>query len=95
MNLEIKIPQKFKKVPRFFLVALTERPIWCLLILIILLFSYLAYLFYFSILAAPPPILEKKMEVKVEIYQQVMSRLNQREINLQQGIEKEYPNIFK
>lgn len=96
MSPKIKIPANFKKIKDAVLFLLTERPFWCLLFLAVLLFSYAAYFFYVYALTVPSPsVPESKVEIKLGTYQQVMERLNQRETNLEQGIAKEYPDVFR
>jgi len=95
MNFKIKIPVKFKKITDGLVAVLTKRPVWCLLFLGLTMFSYLAYLFYVAVLKVPPSPPESKVEIKAGIYSKVLERLKQRETDLQQGIERDYPDVFR
>jgi hypothetical protein len=96
MSPKIKISANFKKIKDAVLFLLTERPFWCLLFLAALLFFYAAYFFYAYALIVPSFFVpESKVEIKLGTYQQVMERLNQRETDLQQGIVKEYKDVFR
>jgi hypothetical protein len=69
---------------------------WCLLILNLLLSVYTAYLFISYVFKNPPPTQQgSNLQIKTELYQDVILRLKQRDANIQQGIGQGYPDVFR
>ncbi len=93
--MKFKIFFNFNKIKNTVSSFLTGRSILCLFIFGLVLLGYSAFLFYYYAFKTPPPALENKTEIKTEIYKKVIERLKQREDNIQQGIVKEYPDVFR
>lgn len=71
---------------------------WILLILFIICLILAIYIFYSFALNPKPsqePISISKIKLKLELYHQVVNKLNQKEQNLKKGLEKEYRDIFR
>lgn len=73
-----------------------EKPGWCLFCLAFLLFVYgLVILGSHAFRVEPVGGNETQSQLKIELYQNVIVRLKQRQINIQQGTAVQYPDIFR
>jgi len=55
-----------------------------------------ALIVYLYIIRTPQlPSVSQNVEIKTQMYQDVMNRLNARETKIQEGIAKSYPDIFR
>jgi len=73
-----------------------NHPVWLLILLLFLLTAYLFILFGLYALKDPAPQVEQsENKIKIELYQKVLTQLQNREIKIQQAKEANYPDIFK
>lgn len=87
---------KIKKIGRSLAGSLKNHPVWYLLILSWLLITY-ALIIFGSYAVKNPAATEinTQLQIKSELYQRALERLKARDANIQQGIEKNYPDIFR
>jgi len=85
-----------KKSLRYLAFMLKERA--NLIFITLLLFDCLgaALIAYLYIIRTPQlPIASQNVEIKTQLYQDVMNRLNARETKIQEGMARGYPDIFR
>ncbi|MDD2753243.1 MAG: hypothetical protein PHT44_01405 [Candidatus Portnoybacteria bacterium] len=86
---------KFKKTRDLLVSLLTRHPAWCLWTLAFLLTIYALVIFGAYAVKNPNTGAQTGLQIKKDIYQEVLSRLKARDTNIQQGIGQTYPDIFK
>lgn len=87
---------KTKKTGDYLVATLKEHPTWFLLALIFLLAIYALIIFgSYAIKTSPTTELNDQLQIKKELYQQTLRRLQERDAHIQQGIGKSYPDIFR
>lgn len=76
--------------------ALKNHPTWFLILLISLLALYALIIFGLYAIKDPDQAeLSNQLQIKSELYQQTLQRLQARDSNIQRGVEKTYPDIFR
>lgn len=87
---------KIKNIGQRLAGSLKNHPTWCLLILTFLLILYALIIFGLYAISSPAPsATTSTWQINEELYQQVLQRLQARDANIQQGIEQNYPDIFR
>jgi len=92
----IQLNNSIKKITAHLIFFFKEKVEFALLFLFLISFAAAGIIFYFYAIRSSnqlPPTNEIKIDKAT--YQQVLNRLNARETNIQQGIEKNYPDVFK
>ncbi len=87
---------KIKKTGNYLASIFKNHPTRSLLVLIFLLAIY-ALIIFGSYAVKNPATTEinTQLQIKSELYQRALERLKARDANLKQGIEKNYPDIFR
>ncbi|MBU4142921.1 hypothetical protein KJ590_02880 [Patescibacteria group bacterium] len=87
---------KIRKISQGLAGSLKNHPSWCLLVLTFLLIVYALVIFGLYAVNSPAPTAPSStLQINADLYQQVLSRLKARDTNIQQGIEQNYPDIFR
>jgi cbb3-type cytochrome oxidase cytochrome c subunit len=87
---------KTKKTGNYLVAAFKEHPTWFLLALIFLLSIYSLIIFGSYAIKTPPATeLNNQLQIKKDLYQQTLKKLQGRDTYIQQGIGKSYPDIFR
>lgn len=86
---------KFKKTRELLASLLTRHPARCLLALALALAIYALVIFGAYAVKNPGADSQAGLQIKKDLYREVLSRLKSRDSNIQQGIGRNYPDIFK
>lgn len=94
--MSLKDSLKINRIGNYFIPALKKHPVWSLLLVAFLLIVYALIIFGANAVNdAAPASNTSNLQIDKELYQQVLLRLQNRDANIRQGIDKNYPNIFR
>jgi len=65
------------------------------ILVIIIYIGFLFYSYIYKPIYQPKDLVPEKLEIDKETYQELMNHYNLKQENINQIINKEYPNIFK
>lgn len=87
---------KIKKVGNHLTSIFKNHPEWPLLSLFFLLAIYALIIFNSYATKSPPATeMNNQLQINSELYRQTLEQLRSRDSNIKQGIEQNYPNVFR